>query len=245
MEEIKLDVQIRNEVGSRVIRSVRRENFIPAVVYGGAQKSPTVIKIDKRVYEKFMRAHRGQSVLFHLNIMEGEKKLRDYSAILRDEQHHPVHDHLLHLDFQRINLKEEIEVKVPIMPKGDAPGVKKQGGSLDQPLHDLDIVCLPMDIPDKINVDVSHLSIGDAVHVGDLKLPQGVRTKHDPLAMVLSIVPPMKEEIEVPAEQQITEPEVLKEKKPKPGEEAVAGAEAPAKAEKAEKKEEKKKEEKK
>jgi len=223
MEEIKLDVQVRKEVGKQKSKAIRRTNFVPGVVYGET-KTPTVIKVERSAYEKIMRTYQGQNVLLHLNVMEGDKKLRDYSVIVREEQHDPVLDNLIHVDFQRINLKKEIEINVMIVAKGDAPGVKKDGGSIDQPLHELDVICLPTHIPKEITVDVSKMMIGDAVHVSDLVLPSGVRTKHDPKSIVLSVVPPMKEEVER-AEGAATEPELIREKKEKEGEE---GAEAPA-----------------
>lgn len=236
MEEIKLDVQVRSEIGRRRINKIRNQKFVPAVVYG-SKKKPTPIKVQRSAYEKIMRAHHGASVLFHLNVMEGEKKLRDYTTIVREEQHDPVHDNLLHIDFLRISLTEEIEVKVNVVPKGDAIGVKKEGGSLDQPIHELVIICLPTKIPQQIEVDVTHLSIGDAIYVAGLRLPEGVRTKHDPKAMVISIVPPMKEEELQPKE--AVEPEVIGEKK----KEAEVAGEAPA-VEKAEEKAPKKAEKK-
>ena len=241
MEEITLDVQIRDKFGTRKIKSIYREDAVPAIVYGGKKKAaPTPIKVDRRSYERIIRLHHGQNVIFHLNVMENDKKLRDYSAIVREVQHEPVSFRLLHIDFQRISLTEEIEVKVAIEAKGDAIGVKQDGGSLDQPMWELDVVCLPMNIPEKIEVEVSHLKIGDSIHVKDLVLPNGVRTKHDAEAIVLSVVPPMKEEIETPVPgEQLTEPEVLREKKKEPTE---AGKEEPKQEKKAEKADEKKSE---
>lgn len=212
MEEIQLDVQLRNETGRRNVKAVRREDFVPAIVYG-EEKEPTSIKVDRRTYEKIMRAHVGQSVVFHLNVMDGDKKLRDYAAIVKEEQLHPVAESLLHLDFQRINLKEELEIEVQVICVGEAIGVKRDGGSLDQPLHDMEIVCLPTNILEKIEVDVSSLEIGDAIHVSDIKLPAKVTTKMDPETMVASVVPPMKSEDEISAEGgEVSEPEVTKEK---------------------------------
>ena len=83
MEEIKLDVQVRSEMGSSRVRKMRRENFVPAIVYGGKNK-PTAVKIERRSYERIMRHHRGQTVLFHMNVMDGDKKLRDYAVILKE-----------------------------------------------------------------------------------------------------------------------------------------------------------------
>lgn len=233
MDEIKLDVQIRDQIGSRRVKAIRKENFVPAVVYGGKKRGPTTIKVDRRAYEHVMRLYQGQSVVFHLNVLEGEKKLRDYSAIVKEEHHEPVSDDLLHIDFIRISLTEEIEVKVSINVKGEAIGVKEGGGSVDHAIWELDVVCLPTNIPEKIDVDVTELNIGDAIHVKDIVLPEGVTTKHDPEAILVSVVPPMKE-VEVPAEgEEEDEPEVIGEKKE--GEEAEEKGEEKA-AEKPEEK---------
>ena len=237
MEEIKLDVQVRSKVGTRKIRSIRRENFVPAVLYGG-KNAPTPIKVERKSYERIMRQHRGQSVVFHLNVLEGEKKLKDYTALLKEEQFDPVQDTLIHIDFQRISLTDVIHVKVPILARGEAIGVKRDGGSLDQQMWELEVICLPTQIPERIEVDVKDLKIGDGIHVREIVLPEGVKTKHDPDSMVVLVVPPMKEKIVEPGTAPM-EPEVLKEK---PKEEKDAAKETPeAKAkEKAEPKPEKK-----
>ncbi len=224
MEEIKLDVQIRSEVGGKHIRKVRREDCVPAIIYGGKTK-PTAVKVDRRTYEKIMRHHHGETVLFHINVMEGDKKLRDYSAILKEEQHDPVNSSVLHIDFNCISLTEKIEVKVPIVAKGEAPGVKKDGGSLEHVLWELDVVCLPTQIPQNLSVDVSHLELNQSIHVKDITLPQGVTTKHDPDSVVFTVAPPMKEEVVVEgAEAAPTEPEVIREKKKEEGDKAAAPA---------------------
>jgi len=214
MEEIKLDVQIRSQIGTRRVKSVRREDNVPAIVYGG-DKGPTSIKVDRRSFERIMRSHKGQSVVFHLNVMEGDKKLRDYSAILKDEQFHPVSDKIQHIDFHRISLKDEIEVKVPLKAKGEPIGVKRDQGSLDHALWELDVICFPMSIPKAIEVDVSTLNIGDAIHVREVLLPKGVKTNHDPESIIFSVVPPMREEVSAEGEE-AEEPEVINEKKEKP-----------------------------
>lgn len=208
MDEITLDVHTREQVGTSKVRALRRENLVPGVVYGGAKKDPTKIKVDRRAYEKIMRHHKGQSVVFHLSVIEGDKKLRDYSAIVKEEQHDPLSFELLHLDFQRISLTQEIEVKIQIEVRGEAIGVKRDKGSVDHVMWEMDIVCLPTNIPERIEVNVDELEIGDSIHVKDLNLPVGVKTNHDPEGMVLSIVPPAKEEEEV---SDAEEPEVIGE----------------------------------
>ena len=231
MEEIKLDVQIRNEIGSDKIRSVRQKDFVPAIVYGG-DKKPTPIKVDRRAYERVIRHHRGQTVLFHINVMEEDKKLRDYSVIVKEEQHDPVSDRILHIDFHRISLTEKIEVKVPIVTKGEAVGVKRDGGSLEHVMCELEVVSLPTQIPQNISVDVSHLELNQSIHVKDLILPSGVTTKHDPESSVLTVIP-KREEPSITAEPTEAaapaEPEVIKEKKKE--EEKAPTKEAPKKTE--------------
>lgn len=227
MEEIQLEVQIRTTQGSRKVNEMRRQGLIPGIVYGGKQK-PTVIELDGRTYSKIMRQHRGEMVLFHLNVKDGDKKLRDYAAVIKEEQIHPVSDDVIHIDFNRISLTDEIEVKVPVLLKGDAAGVK-QNGILQQSLFELDVMCLPTHIPGHIDIDVSALNIGDMLHVSDIKLSDNVKTKHDLKAVVCTVVAPKKEETESAAEAGPTEPEVTKEKKK---EEPAGAAEAPKAADK-------------
>lgn len=221
MQEIKLDVHVRQETGSAQVRNMRRGDFVPGIVYGGETK-PTAIKVDRRLFERIRRGHEGENIIFHLNVLEGDKKLRDYIAIVKEEQHDPVTDSLLHLDFNRISLKKKIDVKVPIVGKGEPVGVKQDGGSLDHVLWELEITCLPTQIPKNIEIDVSALKIGDSIHVKDLRLPEGVTTKQNVESIVFHVVPPMKEEVAV-AETAPTEVEVLKEKKDKEPAKAADG----------------------
>ncbi len=238
MEELKLDVQVRTELGSRKIGSVRRENFIPAVVYGGREKS-TPIKVGRKDFERIERTHKGENIIFHLNVLEGAKKLKDYPAIIKEIQHHPVSDTALHIDFNRISLTEEIEVKVPIVSKGEAVGVKQEGGALDHILWELDVVCLPTKIPQDIEVDVTAMKLNDSIYVKDLRLPEGVKTKHNVEAIVFTVSPPMKEitpEAAAAAEATAaSEPEVTKEKKEEPKEKAAEGEKPKAEAKEAKK----------
>jgi large subunit ribosomal protein L25 len=212
MEEIKLDVQIREKVGARGTRMVRGQDRIPAIVYGG-DCDATAIQIDRRSMEKIMRQHTGQSLVFHMNVMDGDKKVSDCSAILKDEQRHPVRENILHLDFKRISLDEEVGIRVRLDFRGEAPGVKS-GGSLEHTMWELDVLCLPRNIPEKIVVDVSSLAIGDIITVGEIVMPEGIRTEHDPESVVVTVAPPMREEEAVAADNaQTAEPEVIKKEK--------------------------------
>jgi large subunit ribosomal protein L25 len=242
MDEIQLNVEVRKEVGKKSARALRHGPCFPGIVYGGEKKA-TPIQVERRTFDRIRRAHHGGNIIFHLNLMEGDKKLKDYFAIIKEEQLHPVTDQILHIDFNRISLTEKIEVKVSVVAKGEPIGVKRDGGSLEHNIWQLDIVCLPTQIPPAIEVEVAHLEIGQVIQVKDIVLPEGVITKHDLEAIVLTVVPPMKEDI-APTTEMPTEPEVLKEKKEVEGEKkATAGEEG--KEEKKEKKEEKKEEKKK
>ncbi len=214
MEQIKLDVQLRKQSGSAKVRQLRRTNVIPAIIYGGKEK-PTMIQADRKTYDRIHRLHAGESLIYHLNVVDGEKKVADFPAIIKDVQLHPVTDQVVHLDFNRISLDKEIEIKVKIITRGDAIGVKRDGGTLDHSMWELDIICLPTNIPHHIEVDITNLGIHDAVHVKDLVLPKGVRTKHDGESVVVSVVGSMREEAAGAAEGEAAagEPEVLKEKK--------------------------------
>lgn len=223
MEEIILDVQLRSQVGTSSVKAIRRSGQIPAVVYGGKKNQPTVIQANRKQYEGIMRLHAGESVLFHINVFEGEKKLRDYSAIVKEEQIDPVTEEVVHIDFHRVSLKEKIDVFVPINVKGEAAGQKK-GGAVDHPLWELEVTCLPTDIPQHIDVDISALDLGDAIHVGDLKLPVGVTTKHDPEAVVVSVVHAQQEE-EPGETSDALEPELIKAKKEAKGSDEDASGE--------------------
>lgn len=236
MEQIDLDVHLRSQIGTRKVKSVRRTDFVPGIVYGGKME-PTVVKVERRTYEGIRRAHHGENIIFRLNVLEGGKKTRDYSAIVKEEQHDPVSDKILHIDFNRISLTEKITVKVGIVAKGDAIGVRRDGGSLEHVLWELDVICLPTQIPQHIEIDVSNLAIGDNIHVKDVKLPEGVTSKHEPEAIILTVVPPMK--AEVPAEgAPAAEVEVIKEKKEAAGEkkEGAAAEKKPAEEPKKDKK---------
>lgn len=228
MEEIKLDVQIRKQIGSRKIKRLRREHFIPAIVYGGRQDSSPV-QVDRKTFERIARLHRGENIIYHLNLLDGDKKLKDYSAITKEVQHDPVTECVVHIDFNWISLTEKIEVKVAIEARGEPIGVKQDGGSLEHVLWELTVVCLPTQIPQAIEVDVSNLKLQDSIHVKDLILPAGVVIKNDPEAIVLTVAPPMKElkpeDLQAAASAEV---EVLKEKKKEP-EAAGKKAEEPGK----------------
>jgi large subunit ribosomal protein L25 len=245
MEQINFDVQIRKNTGSARARQARRSNLIPGIVYGGGLK-PTNIQADRKSYDRIYHQHAGESLIFHINLVDEGKKISDFPAIIKDVQLHPVTDEVIHIDFNRISLDKEIEIKVKILPKGEAVGVKRDGGTLEHLMWELDVICLPTNIPHHLEADVSNLGVHDSVFVKDLVMPAGVRTKHDPESVVITVAGSIREEVAAPvvegeAAAAGSEPEVLKEKKKEEGAEAAGAGKPGAQAGAAAKKEETKK----
>ncbi len=224
MEQIKLELQLRNEAGSGEVKVLRRAGFIPGVIYGGDVK-PLSVKLMRKDFDRIMRHHQGESILFQVNILDNGKKIEDCIALTKATYFNPVSDFVDHIDFQRISMDKEISFRVAIVTKGEAIGLKKMGATLEHGLRELEVICLPKNIPQHIEVDVTNLDTHHAIHVSDLALGEGVRTKMDPGAVVVAVVYSTREEAPA-AEAEPASPtlEVIKEK---PKDEA-AGAAKPA-----------------
>lgn len=221
MEEIFLEAQPREEVGKNKAKDLRGSGFIPAVIYAkGKQTLP--LKVSSHDLIRLIHQHRIEGVVINLKI-QGSKISKPRPCLIKEIQYHPIHDEILHVDFNEISLTEVIKVNVPVAAKGEPTGVKQEGGSLEHILWEIEVECLPTDIPGKIEVDVSSLKIGDAIYIKNLNIPPKVKVLNDLDAIVLSVIPPMKEEVPVEAvEGEVTqEPEVIKEKKEEPSEEEV------------------------
>ena len=243
MEELSLEAKIRKESGKGKARGLRREGSIPAVVYGMGKKSQPV-SVSRSDLLKLIHQHHIETALINLKIKEDDKKTKGYDCIIKELQYDPLKGDIVHVDFNQISLTKAIKVNIPVAAKGEPVGVKQDNGAVEHILWEVEVECLPKNIPEKIEIDVSNLKINDAILVRDLPAPSGVKILNDPEATVLSVAPPVKEEVvEVPEEAVPTEPEVIKEKKPE-AEEKEEGEEKP-KPKEEKKKEEKKKEEKK
>jgi len=155
---------------------------------------------------------------------QSHKLAKGRPCLVKEIQYHPVREEIIHVDFNEISLTETIKVNVPVQVKGEAVGVKQEGGSLEHLLWEVEVECLPTNIPKEIQVDITALKLGEAIYVKDIIFPEGVKPLNDAGAIVLHVIAPMKEE--VPAEaiegDAVTEPEVIKEKKEVPGEAAPA-----------------------
>ncbi len=218
MEEIFLDAQPREELGKGKVKDLRGKGFIPAVVYA-AGKDSLALKVSHGELLRLIHQHRIEGIVINLNITDS-KKQKPKSCLIKEIQYDPVHGDIIHVDFNEISLTKAIKVNVPVSAKGEPVGVKQEGGSLEHILWEIEVECLPTNIPKGFEVDVTQLKIGDSIHIKDLSVPDGVKIINDSSAIVLSVAAPMKEEVAAaPVEGELPqEPEVIKEKKEVPAE---------------------------
>lgn len=224
----ELTVKKRTQQGTRPMQRLRRQGLVPAIVYGWDME-PLSVAVNQRELVRLLQSKSGEHALVTLKLEDG--KSWEKPALVHAVQHDPVDDHVLHVDFHVILLTERIKVKVPVILQGEPAGVKQEGGVLEHFLRDIEIECLPTEIPAGVEHDVSALTIGDTIHVRDLTPPKNAKILSDPEGVIASIQAP---KVEKPEEEPAgpAEPEVLREKKP--DEEGAEGAEA-AKGEKADK----------
>jgi large subunit ribosomal protein L25 len=231
-----LEAQPREAGTKNDARRVRREGKIPAVVYG-AGKDALTVSVDPRQVSRILHSETGHNTVFDL-AMDGERT----KAMIVDWQYEPIKGSLLHIDLKRIAMDKKLTVNVPIELVGEPAGVKQQGGILEQITREVEVECLPGDIPNEIELNVSELVFGTVLRISDLPKNDKIEYLTDPEQPVAHIIT-IKEE-EVPAADAVAgeaaaapaEPEVIKKGKQEAAEE---GAAEPAKAEKAEKKEKK------
>lgn len=212
--------------GKNEARRLRASGRVPAVVYGA--KKPTVaISVDPRQISRILQSESGHNTIFDLHL-NGEKA----RVMIVDWQYDPMKDTLLHIDLKRIAMDELIKVQVPIHLVGEAAGVKQQGGILDQVLREVEIECLPGDIPSHVDADVSELVFGKVLRVSELPLSSSVKVLTDPnqtVAHITSVkeeVVPTPEAVAAEAAAAPAEPEVIKKGKQETEEEEAPAAEA-------------------
>ena len=210
-ERTKLVVAQRERLGSAESRRLRKEGLVPGVLYGNGE--PVAISIAER---ELRRALTGAAGLHSILDVEIDGKGQTHASILKEYQVDPVRGGVTHVDLQEVRLDKPIQASVSVQLIGgeDAPGVR-EGGVLSQPLRELNVEALPLEVPEHIDLDVSGLSIGNSLRVSDVTVPDGVKLLDDPDTVVASVTAPTR----------VVEPEVEAEE----GAEAVEG-EAPAAA---------------
>jgi len=211
------------------VKRLRAAGRVPAVIYG-RQAKPQNLEVNARDLTELLHHSASENMLVDLSVESDARPKR--LALVQEVQHHPLDDKLLHVDFHEVVENEKVVVQVPLETTGEAAGVKTGGGVLEHVLFKLKVRCLPKDLPEQIVVDVSHLELGKAIHLGEVKAPAGVEIIGDKNIPVVSVALPRAEEEAAAAT--ATEAvaagdvEMIKEKK----EEGEEG-EAPAKGEKA------------
>ncbi|UCG62986.1 MAG: 50S ribosomal protein L25/general stress protein Ctc [Candidatus Zixiibacteriota bacterium] len=238
MREVSLAASSRATFGKGPARRSRKEGNIPAVVYG-PEISPLPIVLSEKAFRAAVKEASGTSAIINLEVDGKASKV-----IIRDIQRDPVTSHVVHVDFHAIRMDKALHLSIPVRFVGVARGVKTDGGILQTTMREVDISCLPSDIPEHIDVDVSDLGIGDAIHVRDLSVPNA-KILDEPQRTVVVVAAPTVVKVETPEEEaaeELAEGEEAAEAAPEG--EAAEGAKPEEKKEdkKEDKKEEKKKE---
>lgn len=232
MKEIVLKARPREKAGKEYAKKLRRNGFVPAVLYG-PETATLPLEVETKSFLSLLRGGLGENVI--VTLLLDDKKDGQRKVLVREVQRDPVTGAILHLDFHQISLTKKLTIQVPIHLVGTPVGVD-DGGILQHALRDLEIECLPTAIPEKIQVDVSHLKIGDSVHVGDIKV-ENAEILSDSKSSIVSVVPPtVFKEPEVAAPVAEEEPEVIGEKKEEEEEKKEEKEEEKGKEAKAEKK---------
>jgi large subunit ribosomal protein L25 len=208
-------------------RRVRRDGKVPGVLYG-AGKDAMSVSLDPRQISRILHSQTGYNTIFDLTFDGGERT----KAMIVDWQYEPIKGSLMHVDLKRIAMDKKLQVSVPIVLKGEAVGVKTEGGIMEQMLRELEIECLPADIPSSIEANISHLTFGIVLRVADLPHSDKLKfitDENQPVAHVISIkeeVAATPEAVAAEAGAAPAEPEVIKKGKQETEEEAAEGEKA-------------------
>jgi large subunit ribosomal protein L25 len=194
MQHKELNVELRSKTGKGISRQLRVADMVPGVVYGKGM-DPIAVSIKYRELRAALAGEGGQNNLITL---VGGGGLDQSMAIIVDLQRDALKGTYKHVDLHRVNMTEKLRVTVPVVLKGDSIGVK-EGGLLDLAHHQLHVECLPSNIPDHIEIDVTNLAVAHSIHVSDLTLPEGVKVLDNPKTPVVSVLGRAKE-VETPAE---------------------------------------------
>jgi large subunit ribosomal protein L25 len=201
MAKSVLNVEPRVRIGKGGSRKVRQDGLVPAVVYGKGMESLN-LRLDPKALKKAVATEAGWNTLITL---KGDGPFDGKVVILKDLQIDAIRREPMHVDFLAIDLKKTLAVMVPVQPVGKSKG-EIEGGTLQLVRHELEVYCLPTNIPTSIEIDVTELNVGDSVHIDEVSLPEGIESQHDVNFTVLTVVGRMAEEVE-----EVEEDELLAE----------------------------------
>ena len=186
MLKFEMEATVRDKTGKGVARKLRAEGLIPAILYGPGS-TPVPLAVNAFDLQKLLTRAKGERILCTLNLKNNgasEQRL----ALIKEFQFHPVNDSIQHIDFYEVSMDRELHVEVPVKLVGKAKGVEVEKGVLEIKRRTLEVACLPTNIPDEIEVDVTDLGLGEAIHIGDIEPPEGVRIIDPPRLTIVTIV---------------------------------------------------------
>lgn len=203
MEKIELQATVRKSVGNGPARVLRRAGQIPAVLYG-RKIEPVLLSVNTKDLEQILKKGSFGQFILNLVIQNGKKMTKP--AIIKELQTHPVSGNLIHIDFYEVDMKRQIKVMVPVVTTGKSVGIE-EGGLLNIVRRELEVFCLPGDIPEAIEIDISELGIGDSIHLEDVPLGENVEVATDVNYTVVTVLSPKVEEEVVEEEEEELEGE--------------------------------------
>ena len=209
MEKILVKADKRPEIGKGSARSLRREGVLPAVVYADGNSTP--IKIPSKQMARLISSGVGEHALITIELNEDGSKISEHPVLIKDYQRDPVSEELLHVDFMQVSLEKVVNVTVRLDIVKQPIGIK-MGGILQNRLREIEVECLPTQIPDRIEVNAEHIDIGHSLHVSDITVPEGVKIVTDPSEVILLVSAAVVEEV-APVEAAPAEPELVKKGK--------------------------------
>jgi large subunit ribosomal protein L25 len=215
MMNIVVKSEKRQGLGTNASRRLRAQGFVPAVLYGESMES-TPLVLSKKDIVQIMRLETGENTIFKVAV-----DAEAYDAMIKDLQVNPATDELLHVDLIRISMDKPIRVAVPVVHRGEPVGVKTEGGFVDFVTREIEIECLPREIPESLEIDIAELHINQSFKVQGMAIPAGVKVLTDPNTVLVLISMPHKEEEPFPGEkpegevaaEEPKEPEVIKKER--------------------------------
>ena len=194
MEKRKLKVKLRDRIGKEYVKKLRKNGVLPAVLYGPHLKKSLSLQIDIKELRSFL-SQSDKAKIITLEITD-QKTDKQHNVIIKDSQWDLITGDLQHLDFYAVTRGETVTTTVPISFVGKSQG-EKIGGIVEHLVRELDLECLPKDLPSIIEVDITPLGLGDSLSVGDVKVPSDIKVLTHPQEVVVSVVLPAKEEVKV------------------------------------------------
>ncbi|MFC1813175.1 50S ribosomal protein L25/general stress protein Ctc [Thermodesulfobacteriota bacterium] len=198
MALIELKSNIRTSVGKGKAKALRREKRVPAVLYG-PETDPVLLSVNMKDLDHVMKNSSAGQLILNLVVQNGESYTK--TTMVKELQIHPVSRNFLHVDFYEVSMDRKLKVKVPVVIKGKAKGVEL-GGMLQILRHELEVLCLPLEVPESIEVDVTDLDMGDSIHIEDISLAGNIEFSEESNFTVVTILTPTIEEEPVEEEEE-------------------------------------------